>query len=307
VFAALVATAVCAVSTTARAQGPAGYALRFFGQGVAAPDHDRVKIRIDDPATILPGPPVDVGATDFTIEFWLRAILAENGAAAISCGANNNWITGNIVIDRDRYNQSRAFGISLGAGRVAFGVDGQGGSRTICGTTSVADGDWHHIAVQRRRSDGRLWLYVDGVLQAESAGPGGDVSYPDDGVPGSYCGGPCTNSDPFVVLGAEKHDAGSAYPSFSGWIDELRVSHVLRYGGSFSRPGAPFAPDAQTAALYRFDEGAGDHVGDVSGAPGGPSHGVRRLGGAVPGPQWVVSDAPLDAPPTRPARLRIVN
>lgn len=49
-----------------------GHALRFFGQGVAAPDLDRVKIRIDDPATTVPGPPADIGATDVTIEFWVR-------------------------------------------------------------------------------------------------------------------------------------------------------------------------------------------------------------------------------------------
>ena len=44
-------------------------------------------------------------------------------------------------------------------------------------------------------------IYVDGVLDASAAsGPTGDVSYPDDGVPLSNCGGPCTNSDPFIVI-----------------------------------------------------------------------------------------------------------
>ena len=46
----------------------AGHSLRFFGAG--AGDVDRVKIRIDDPATALPGPPADIGAGDYTLEFW---------------------------------------------------------------------------------------------------------------------------------------------------------------------------------------------------------------------------------------------
>ena len=125
--------------------GAAGYALRFHGNGVN--DIDRVKIQIDDPNTTTPGPPADVGATDFTLEFWLKATAAENPAAAVQCGANDNWIYGNIVIDRDRYNQDRSFGLSIAGGVIVFGVRGDGtGARTICGATNVLDGQWHHIA-----------------------------------------------------------------------------------------------------------------------------------------------------------------
>ncbi len=272
--------------------GGAGYALRFHGNGVN--DIDRVKIQIDDPATTAPGPPADVGATDFTLEFWLRALAAENPAPAVACGANNNWIFGNIVVDRDRFNQDRAFGLSIAGGRVVFGVDGQGTGRlTLCGTSNVLDNQWHHIAVQRRRADGWLWLYVDGRLEAQGDGPDGDISYPDNGVPGNFCGGPCTNSDPYLVLGAEKHDAGPQFPSFAGWLDEFRLSNVLRYAANFPRPPTPFLPDANTVALYHFDEGSGDAITDTRGVSGGPSHGVRRFGGSPAGPEWVPSDAPL--------------
>ena len=275
------------------AGGGVNYALRFYGNGVN--DIDRVKIQIDDPANSSPGPPADIGAEDFTLEFWLKGTLAENTAAAVTCGFNINWIYGNIVVDRDRFNQDRKFGLSLAAGQMVFGVSGHGtGDFTICGSSNVLDDQWHHIAVQRRRSDGWMWLFVDGVLEAEADGPDGDVSYPDDGVPGNYCGGPCTNSDPYLVIAAEKHDAGSAYPSFSGWLDEMRLSNVLRYSGDFVRPSAPFSPDANTVALYHFDEGSGDLIGDSSGAVGGPSDGVRHFGGSPAGPVWVVSDAPLN-------------
>jgi hypothetical protein len=251
-------------------------------------DIDRVKIRIDDPATSLPGPPADIGATDFTIEFWMKGVASQNQAGAVACGANINWIFGNIVIDRDRYNQDRKFGVSVAGGRLVWGVSGAGtGDVTICGSSVVLDGLWHHVAVQRRHSDGYLWLFVDGALETQADGPNGDVSYPDNGTPGNFCGGPCVNSDPFIVIAAEKHDADVAnYPSFSGWFDELRLSTVLRYTTNFTRPTQPFLTDPSTAALYHFDEGVGDTISDVSGAAGGPSPGVRRFGGSPAGPQW---------------------
>lgn len=262
-----------------------GTSLRFFGNGVN--DIDRVKIRIDDPSNSLPGPPADVGAEDFTIEFWLRGRLADNAASAVACGFNNNWINGNIVLDRDRFNQERAWGLSLGNGRVAWGIIGEfGDSRTICSTTNVLDDEWHHVVMQRRRSDGRMWIFIDGNNEAETDGPDGDVSYPDNGVPGNFCGGPCVNSDPFIVLAAEKHDAGPSYPSFSGWLDEVRISNSLRYSSDFNPPTQAFATDAETVALYHFDEGTGTDVFDTSGAAGGPSNGVLQFGGNPAGPLW---------------------
>ncbi len=276
------------------AQG-GGFSLRFHGNGVN--DIDRVKIRIDDPATADPGPPADIGATDFTLEFWMKASASENTAGAVTCGGNINWIFGNIVFDRDRFNQDRKFGLSIAGGKLVFGVSGDGtGDRTICGTSNVLNEQWHHIAVQRRRSDGWMWLYIDGVLEAEAGGPDGDISYPDDGVPGNFCGGPCTNSDPFLVIGAEKHDAGSAFPSYSGWIDEVRLSNALRYTSNFSRPSQPFTPDASTVALYHFDEGSGDAINDSSGVTGGPSNGTRRFGGSPDGPEWSTDTPPFGGP-----------
>ncbi|MFN0057864.1 MAG: LamG-like jellyroll fold domain-containing protein [Planctomycetota bacterium] len=266
-----------------------GYSLRFFGNGYG--DIDRVKIAIDDPATSLPGPPADVGATDFTLEFWMRGVASENPTGPIGCGPGNSWINGHIVIDRDRYGQPRNFGLSVADSRLHFGVNGEfGDTYTICGVTDVLDDNWHHVAVQRRRSDGFMWLYVDGELDASIDGPDGDISYPDDGIPGDFCGGPCLFSDPFLVVGAEKHDAGASYPSFSGWFDELRVSATLRYLSGFSVPTAPFDTDPATVALYHLDAGSGNFIEDTAAAPGGPSHGLRSFGGSPAGPIWTLEN-----------------
>lgn len=266
--------------------------LRFYGNGTN--DIDRVKIRVDDPTNTIPGPPVDVGGSDFTIEWWMRAAVGENNAGTISCGANNNWVHGNTLLDRSRMNNDNDFGVSMAGGTIAFGVGGAGtGDFTLCGLLPVNDGDWHHVAVERRRSDGHMWIFVDGKLDAQADGPDGDVSYPDNGVPANLCGPTgdqsCNSTDPYLVLGAGKFDLGSTYPPFSGWMDELRVSKALRYGSNFSPPSAAFSPDVTTVALYHFDEGTGSTLDDVSGFPGGPSNGLLMIGGTPTGPVWSVN------------------
>ncbi len=273
------------------------FSLRFYGNGVAAPDQDRVKIPVDDVANSLPGPPADVGAADFTIEFWMKASAADNAAGPVTCGDNISWIEGNIVVDRDRYNQGRKFGVSIAGGNVVFGVSTDSTSRTVCGSTDVLDDFWHHVAVTRDADTGGLAIWVDGALDGSSAGPAGDISYPDDAVPCPNCcaGGNCNFSDPFLVLGAEKHDAGASYPSYSGFLDEVRLSSEIRYAAPFAPATSAFAGDAATLALYHFDEGAGDLVGDSSGHPDGPSDGFRSYGGTPAGPEWA-ADTPFGDP-----------
>ncbi|MBK8501472.1 MAG: hypothetical protein IPL46_04265 [Saprospiraceae bacterium] len=56
----------------------------------------------------------------------------------------------------------------------------------------------------------------------ELDGPNRDIYYPDDGMPCSNCCGAanCNNSEPYLVIGAEKHDAGAQYPFYNGiWMN----------------------------------------------------------------------------------------
>ena len=272
------------------AQSGIGYSLRFYGHGVN--DIDRVKIPID------PHVPADVGASDFTLEAWVKATLPQNPSPPCTPG-NDNWIYGNILFDRDVWGPGDFgdFGLSLANGRIAFGVHNGTSGTTLCGARLVADGAWHHIALTRRRADGFLRLFVDGQVDVQGDGPDGDVSYR-DGRATSY------PNDPYLVLGAEKHDARPAYPSYSGWLDEVRLSTVLRYSGAFTPPSQPFTPDPYTAALYHLDEGPeGACTGivvDSSGAVGGPSPGVCRYGGAPPAGPVYSTDSPFTGSTSTP-------
>jgi hypothetical protein len=261
------------------AGGSGLYSLRFYGYGDN--DIDRVKIRIDNPAV-----PADVGG-NFTFEFWMKANLADNDSWPANCGGFN-WIYGNIIFDRDILGSGDYgdYGISLHNGRIRFGAGNGNGENTICGSTNVANGVWHHIAITRNSSgNGQMRIYVDGVQDASDMGPTGDMSYGD-----GQSGAP---DDPFLVIGAEKHDIdNNQYPSYNGYLDEVRLSNIVRYTSTFTPPSAPFATDGNTVALYHFNEGPlgkctnGATVIDSSGAPGGPSHGICRSGSQPPGPQY---------------------
>lgn len=253
-----------------------GYSLRFYGNGWG--DIDRVKVPID------PHVPADADG-DFTLEWWMKADPTENLGAPCSTGSHENWIKGNTIFDRDVYGSGDHgdYGVSLAGGKIAFGINNGSQSLTLCGSAVAADNRWHHVAVTRE-SDGSMAIFFDGRLDASGTGPVGAISYR-DGRTSSY-----PDSDPFLVIGAEKHDAGPSYPSYSGWLDEIRLSSVVRYVSDFTPPNAPFVPDGDTLALYHLDEGFGNLIGDSSGNPGGPSNGIRNYGGNTNGPEWYASD-----------------
>lgn len=288
-------------------------ALRFYGTGVGPPgQQDRVRIRIDDDAP-SPTPdasaPCDLGSGSFTVEFWVRGELSDNATA--NDGGDNEffdfrWIEGNIIIDRDIYGgSSRDWGISIAGGSIRFGtgaadVSPQDVEHTIEGGTNVLDGDWHHVAVVRDQASGAKSIYVDGVL--DFASPLGrsrdDISYPDQGVAAQQ-----TPWGPFIVIAAEKHDAGAAYPSFSGFVDEVRLwrraltpMEIANWHRRVIVAGS--AVSAGLVGAYRFEEGAGTVIGDSSSA-GSPA---GELIAGVPGNgQWTlrVDDPATVAPVTR--------
>lgn len=224
--------------------------------------------------------PVNVGAQDFTVEFWLRFTPGSNTSPACTPG-DDTWIYGNIIVDRDIFGTPDYgdFGISLAGGRIAFGVHNGSQGLTICGATVLSPNTWHHVACTRSVT-GTMRIFLNGAVDASANGPSGNISY----RPGRSTSWP---NDPFVVFAAEKHDYDpSTYPSFSGWLDEVRFSSVVRYTTNFTPPSQPFTPDSATVALYHFDEGTGTVIVDSSGASGGPSNGVRRVGGPNNGPQY---------------------
>ncbi len=309
-----VSAALCAVAAAQSSQ----YALRFYGTGVGPPgQQDRVRIAIDDNA---PGPDAsaacDVGAGSFTVEFWLRGNLADN--ATTNTGGDADlpgvpWIEGNIVIDRDIWAGGAGgdWGISVAGGFVRFGTGGVGPESTIEGDANVLTGGWRHVACVRDAATGRKHIYVDGVLDFSSTTNlhFDDISYPNNGV-----AAPATPWNPYIVLAAEKHDAGAAFPSFNGYLDELRVWNTARtpaqIAATYNTLVAPNEPGL--VADYRFEEGSGTVIADSSSA-GSPAG--QLIAGAPGNGEWVSfatnpnNTAPIGGGPVPPgfARTTVVS
>ena len=256
-------------AATTAPPAPTGSSLRFFGTGSG--QVDRVKIPIDSA--------VNVGATDFTIEVWIHGNEADNDPAG-SCGTGEAaWITGNIFIDRDVFNGGDRgdYGLSLYDGRVAFGATRGSSGSTICGGPQRPR---RRLAPRRRHPPGLPTAASSSTSTANSTPRPPPAAPPATSPTGSDASTEYPDSDPYLVLAAEKHDAGSGFPSFDGYLDELRLSTNLRYAGNFTRPAGPFSPDGNTAALYHFDEGSGTTANDELGA----SDGELRVGGATTAP-----------------------
>lgn len=269
--------------------------MRFYGNG--SNDIDRIKIPLDS------NPRVNIGATDFTIDFWMRATDSENNAGNCVSG-DDGWINGNVIIDRDIFygGDYGDYGISLFANGIGFGVHNGSSGAGICGIVEVDDGNWHHVAVSRQRSNGYLRLFVDGVQRAGIDGPDGDISYR-IGRSTSFA------NDRFLVIGAEKHDVGREYPSYSGYLDGVRFSNSIRYTQNFVPARTPHVVDQSTVLLLQFDEQlSGACTSSVMDSAIGATTFCRH-GGSPAGPTWAAlspylgTSTPLPTPIPTPTPL----
>jgi len=250
------------------------YCLRFFGNGVN--DIDRVKIPIDDQQKLI-----NIGES-FTIEFQLKYSLSENplGAQAMQ-GQNDDWTLGHIIIDRDIFGVGDYgdFGISIAAGRLCFGVNNSSQSFTLITDQVLPENAWNLIAVTRNHISGEMKIFINGVLSASyTDGPQGNISYR-IGRPTNFA------NDPFLVIAAEKHDYDkNTYPSFSGFLDNIRISNIVRYNNNYQP--SEYIADSFTVAFYDFNEGSGNIVYDKSFLGLIRSNGLLMYGGNPPGPVY---------------------
>lgn len=110
---------------------------------------------------------------------------------------------------------------------------------------------WVHVAIVVEVSEVRF--YVDGKIthQLPRVNPSG-IRY--------RFGGTWLGAHPNVS------DSGSAEIRyfFQGYLDEIRMSSIARYGDQFV-PATRFECDADTLALYHCDEGSGQELRDSSG------------------------------------------
>jgi hypothetical protein len=181
-----------------------------------------------DSAVSLPTLRYD-GSHSLTLEATIVPQTAEPSGTVVGCLANAGLGL-----------QFPTVGGRLGSFEVFYAAK----SRKVFTTTPIEFGRHMHVAAVRDRSNIRL--FVDGVLQSMLE-----------------CEGEYVPSNRSLMIGATRL-IGGAQRLFRGTIDELRISKISRYSENFT-PAARFESDADTLALYHFDEGSGDVLNDSSG------------------------------------------
>ncbi|MCL4176160.1 MAG: hypothetical protein KJ072_00210 [Verrucomicrobia bacterium] len=131
---------------------------------------------------------------------------------------------------------------------------------------------WHHWACVNDSIAGEQRIYLDGVIT----------------LPGIWqtvtLGNITPPLDQAVIGGKPSNNAEWAWGFY--W-DEVRVSRSARYSGNFDPPARAFAPDADTVALWHFDEPTGATEFDDASGNGYTLTGVngamgQRFGNALP-------------------------
>ena len=102
-----------------------------------------------------------VSVDDFTISMWINP----SGLGLIG----DEWFEGSTLIGNFAPD---GFGLSVGTGRLLFGVGSPDpSSTTIVSDEFVSDGRWRHIAVTRDGTTGRMIMYLDGIIHRFADGP----------------------------------------------------------------------------------------------------------------------------------------
>lgn len=177
--------------------------------------------------TLAAAPILNIDTGDFTYEFWANPISNTSSGVA---GVGTLGVNVGIAINFD------------GGGNVIF--------TNFNGTTinggAISTGVWTHIAFVRQGS--QFTGYVNGIGTAGTPWAGSL------GLAGS-------TSTATVALGYSPNTGGS---SFSGFLDEFRLSNYAVYTANFTPPVAPFNPTGVEAPGYDVYRG-GISIGTFTG------------------------------------------
>ncbi len=165
----------------------------------------------------------------FTIEFWMRTTQVGPIGA--------QWWAGAGLVDAEVGGAANDYGTSLLGNKLAFGTGNP--DVTITSTTNVNTGNWIHVAAAfTSNPDGKMWLYINGVLEA----------FIDPGVSSN-----ARNTNANIAFGSIQTNVRY----FNGDIDEVRIwSSTLSQCEIQSRMNCEIAsPLPGLIYYYQFNQG----------------------------------------------------
>lgn len=178
-----------------------------------------------------------------------------NDFVTVPTPANINSISSNLTLEATvkltAYGASAAVDNIMSNDKIYFNL-GDSGKPAVyllgvsnpgwhTATNAIPLNTWVHLAVTYNGSS--VKIYQDGIEVYTSS------------ITGSI-----TASTTSLLIGKRSDDADS----FTGYIDEVRISNTVRYTGSFTPQRVPFVADTSTQGLWHFDEGSGQIVSDSS-------------------------------------------
>ncbi|HUW19631.1 MAG TPA: Calx-beta domain-containing protein, partial [Sedimentisphaerales bacterium] len=175
-----------------------------------------------------------LAGTDWTCEFWLK-LSSTPGSAVFILDLGHAYDTGAYIV--------------LTAGAAGFNIqDAYAGFRADCPTNAaqLTNGQWHHVAFTYSPGSGQFKHYLDGQVQATptmttiAVQPTPAIIWPIS-----------LNHDSFGFTASSALDwrrqhrfnitvghARAGLMAMNGAVDELRLSNVIRYSGSFALPAS---------------------------------------------------------------------
>ncbi len=186
---------------------------------------------------------------DFTVEayvFWRGGSATWGGALAWQRILDFGTSQTNYMFLVPQSNYNSRFG-------VMFAIVTGGVTQVIQSSTPLTMNTWVHVAVTVDNATNTGNIFINGVLDATATTTGFTLR------PSML--GPTTND----WLGKSEFAGSPNFdPYFNGNIDELRISNTVRYTSNFTPPVVQFTPDANTTALFHFNEGSGQFTADAT-------------------------------------------
>lgn len=217
-----------------------------------------------DQYTTLPGGIVQNVTGDFTIETW------------IFWRGGNNFFPRILDLGNDGNNfVALTAAIPFGSNGPRFLLGVAGNYQVVDALTTIPTNTWVHLAVTLDAATNTANLFINGVLNNTAAGFTNRLSSL-GATTGNWLGGRSQFADPY----------------FDGIIDEIRISNIVRYTGTFTPHTTPHTPDANTVVYYRFEEGTGQTSVDATG-----NFAAAILGGSTldtnNDPTWLNTNLPV--------------
>jgi hypothetical protein len=189
-------------------------------------------------------PDLALGTGNFTIDLWIAPIALGNG-----------------VFFDGRPNGGAGAYPTIGTTAAFKFVFHANNADQITGTTTYAINTWYHVAVVRL--SGITKLYVNGVQE----------------------GAPYTDGTNYLNNGANRPVVGSSgnatNQTFSGYLDEVRVSKAARWSSNFAPPTRAYGPDIdKSTVLLLHGDGANNSTVFTDSSLG--KHGNATIAGGTP-------------------------